>query len=300
MSEVNPANPNVPLKDGNAITWDELFPPDAAPAAPASQTATTPAQGTQPAVQVPAVQQPATTPATPVISTKTGTVYKTVEDAIKGIEHKDTVIADMRSRMILATGIDPLTGQPAQQAAAPQPQRANYMQDKQRFYNDLVTAAQKNDAEGVWNAQAQLVFDAMAPLTPVLTKIAKQDAVESVSAEIQDFKEFFHSANYKQALSETPELGDAIAAAESDLSHQHRLPGLYKVAYRISQGLRLPEILKAQQVSTPSQPVRQTTAASTLTPATQTNVQPGLYTKEGRKELQARFEASGGADLPLA
>lgn len=295
----DPANPNVPLRDGNAITWDELFPPESN-AQTASPAATTPAVVTPQNAQAPAAQQAVTAPAAPVIQTKTGTVYKTVEDAIKGIEHKDTVIADMRSRMILATGIDPLTGQPAQQTASQQqPAQKNYMQDKKGFYDDLVTAAQKNDAEGVWNAQAKLVFDALAPIAPVLSDFAKEKAVSTVSSEIKDFREFYSSDNYKQALNETPELANAIAIAENNLQEQHRLAGLYKVAYRISQGLRLPEILRSQQPAPASQPVRQTTAAQTLTPTTANEAQPNLYTKEGRKALQSRFEASGFADMPL-
>jgi hypothetical protein len=286
------ASASVPLKDGGAVTWEELFPTESG-----AQSATT--QGTQ---QTPAAAQPVqpvvTEPAAPVIQTKTGTVYKTVDDAIKGIEHKDTVIADMRTRMILATGIDPLTGQPAQQFQAQQP--ANYMQDRQRFYNDLATAASKNDADGVWNAQTKLIYDALQPLAPVLGNLAKQQAIDSLSSEIKDIREFVSSDNYKTALEETPDLKAAIEAAEGDHRHYGRLPGLYKVAYRVSQGIRLPEILKSQPATAASQPVRPTTAAQTLTPTTQTpNVHPSMMTKEGRAELRARLEARGVADSPL-
>lgn len=289
------ANPNVPLRDGNGITWDELFPPETA----SSPAATTQAAGTPQNAQVTAVQPAAATPALPLITTKTGTVYKTVEDTIKGIEHKDTVIADMRSRMILATGIDPLTGQPAQQQVAQQPAQKNYISDKKAFYDDLVSAASKNDAEGVWNAQAKLVYDALAPMAPVLNNLAKEQAVSALTAEIKDFREFYSSDNYKQALADTPELANAIAYAENDLSQQGRLSGLYKVAYRISQGLRLPEILKQQAPLAASQPIRQTTAAQTLTPTSANESAPNLYTKEGRKTIQNRFEAQGFADMPL-
>lgn len=287
---------NIPLHTGGEISWDELFP---AGDTPVAQGATTPQGGTPaPAAPVPPPQPAAAAPAAPVITTKTGTVYKTVDEAIKGIEHKDTVIADMRSRMILATGIDPLTGQPAlPQSTVQQPK--NYLQDDgTAFYTDLVAAANKNDAKGVFNAQTKLIFDALAPLAPVMNSFAKQQAVQQLSAELPDAKEFIGSENYTKALDETPELKQAIAAAESDFQHHSRLPGLYKVAYRISQGLRLPEILKAQPQQ-PSQPVRQTTAASTLTPTDSHSAQPSMRTKEGRAALRAQLEAKGVADMPL-
>lgn len=292
----NPAAASANVNVGSSsLTWDELFP---AGVDPAAQGATTPQGGTQPQSQAPATQTPATASASPVIQTKTGTVYKTIDDATKGIEHKDTVIADMRQRYILATGIDPLTGQPAMQGVGVH-QPTNYMQDKKRFFDDLSSAASKNDVDGVWNAQTKLIFDALAPLAPVMGNLAKQQAVEQLSSEIPDVREFMASDNYKKALTETPDLQAAIASAESNYEHYGRLPGLYKVAYRVSQGLRLPEILRSQAPASASQPVRQTTAASTLTPTTQTGFAPSLYTKEGRKALQAQLEAKGVADAPL-
>ena len=53
----------------------------------------------------------ATTPAEPVIKTKTGTVYKTLGDAVEGIEHKDALIAQLRDQVKKNTGADPLTSQ---------------------------------------------------------------------------------------------------------------------------------------------------------------------------------------------
>ena len=290
VSAVTAASASVPVKDGGAVSWDELFPSD--------QGATTPTEGHTQQVQAPAVQQQATVSATPVIQTKTGTVYKTVEDAVKGIEHKDTVIADMRQRMILATGIDPLTGQPASFAGVQQP--ANYIQDRKRFVDDLKSAAAKDDTDGIWNAQTKLIFDALQPLTPALSSLAKQQAVEQLSPEIKDIREFIGSDNYKQALSETPDLKAAIEAAEGDYQHFNRLPGLYKVAYRVSQGIRLPEILKAQPQQQASQPVRSTTASQTLTPTTpEVAAHPSLMSRDGRKALRAQLEAKGVADMPL-
>jgi hypothetical protein len=282
----------APVHDGNPISWDELFPPDSSGA----QQADNSQKGDQqpPAVQAPA-QPVAPVPAAFELRTKTGSVYKSQEDAIKGIEHKDALIEQLRHRYILERGVDPLTGQPVQ--LAPVQQTANYMTDPKRYYTDLVSAAQKNDPDAVWKAQTQLIFDALQPLAPVMANLAKQQAVESLSSSIKDIREFLGSENYSSALKEVPDLKDAIERAEQDYTLHAKLPGLYKVAYQVSQGLRLPEILKSQPTTT-TQPVRPTTAPTTLPPP-QSGAQPNLTGNEARKALISQMEASGVADSVL-
>ena len=288
---------NAVYRDGGALTWDELFPPGAE--TPGSQGATTPQGGNQP-TQTPAATQTAaqTNAAAFELKTKTGTVYKSAEDAIKGIEHKDALIEQLRQRYILERGIDPVTGQQVQlQSTA---QTVNYMQDRKRYVEDLTQAAQKNDSDAIWQAQTKLVSDMLAPLAPVMSSFAKQQAIETLSGEIKDIREFVGGDDYKKALEDTPDLRDAIARAENDYQHHQRLSGLYKVAYRVSQGIRLPEILRAQPQQANAQPVRTTTATQTLPPPQQSSTQAALHgTREQRKELIARFEAQGAADRPL-
>lgn len=275
------ASANVPVKDGGAVSWEELFPSEA-PAG--TQAATTPAVTPNPS---PAAQFE--------LKTKTGSVYKSMEAATKGIEEKDTLIEQFRQRYILERGIDPITNQPVQLASQPR----NYMSDPSSYVNDLTAAANKSDSQAIWAAQTKLIFDALAPFAPVMSNLAKQQAVETLSNEIKDFREFIGSENYTQALNDTPDLKDAIQRAEQDYQHHQRLPGLYKVAYRVSQGLRLPEILKSQPQSA-AQPVRQTTAPTTLQPPTQTTAHASLHGgKEARSALIAKFEAQGMADQPL-
>lgn len=305
MADPTPAQPvpsvavtaasNAVYRDGGALTWDELFPPE--PGAPAgSQGATTPQGGTQPTTPAPATT-PAQANAAFELKTKTGTVYKSIEDAQKGIEHKDTLIEQLRQREILRTGIDPVTGQQVQ--LQPASQNVNYMQDRKRYVDDLTQAAQKNDSDAIWQAQTKLVSDMLAPLAPVMSNFAKQQAIETLSGEIKDIREFIGGEDYQKALEDTPDLRDAINRAENDYQHHQRLSGLYKVAYRVSQGIRLPEILKAQPAQA-VQPIRTTTAPSTLPPPTQSAVQPALHgSRDQRKELIARFEAQGAADRPL-
>jgi hypothetical protein len=297
MSDSAAAATHIPLHTGGEISWDELFPPEqgtqVATTQQGTQTQQTQAQGTQ------TTDAAAATPVQEFLKTKTGTVYKTADDAIRGVEHKDTVIADLRQRMILATGIDPLTQQPVLQQQNVGPR--SYMQDPsgKSFYNDLVAAAQKNDAQGVYNAQTKLVYDALAPLAPVLGQLARNQAVESLQGEIADIREFVSGTNYQKALDETPSLKAAIQQAELDSQHYGRLPELYKVAYRVSQGMRLPEILKAQPAAPASQTVRPTATQTTLPPSDQQGVRPDMRTSAGRKEIQRQMEARGIADQPL-
>ena len=292
-----PSTNVIPVRDGGPITWDELFPPE--PGAPAgSQGATTPQGGNQ-APPTPAASQTAATNAAAFeLKTKTGTVYKSIEDAQKGIEHKDALIEQLRQRYILERGIDPVTGQQVQ--LQPTSQNVNYMQDRKRYVDDLTQAAQKNDSDAIWQAQTKLVSDMLAPLAPVMSSFAKQQAIETLSGEIKDIREFVGSDDYNKALADTPDLRDAISRAENDYQHHQRLSGLYKVAYRVSQGIRLPEILKAQPASPAAQPVRTTTAPATLPPPQQQTAQASLHGgKAARQALIQQMEAQGIADRPL-
>lgn len=296
------SDPNaVAVPHNGESSWDDFFPPDAQPAAGSQQTDNG-SKGDQPssapAAAQPAAPAPSSIPAAFELRTKTGTVYKSLEETAKGIEHKDALIEQFIQREILRTGVHPITGQPVQLTSVQQPQ--SYMQDPKRYYQDLVSAAQKSDPDAVWKTQTQLIFDALAPYAPVMANLAKQQAIDTLSAEIKDFREFYNGEDYKKALAETPDLKDAIERAEVDNAHHQRLPGLYKVAYRVSQGLRLPEILKAQPQAAPAAQVRGTTAPATLTPA-QPGVQPALYgNKAGRQALIAQMEASGVADSILS
>lgn len=299
---VQAANANVPVRDGGPITWEELFPESQQPTTAANSTGNAAtsqaAQSTQVTGQEPTTAQQ--NAAAFEIRTSTGTVYKSLEEAIKGIEHKDNLLKQHRQREILERGIDPLTGRQVQ-LVEQQAQPYNYMQDGKRYVEDLTSAAQKGDANAIWQAQTKLIYDAIAPAVPMMTAFAKQQAVDTVSSEIKDFREFYNSDNYKQALEEAPDLKDAISRAENQFEYAPRLAGLYKVAYRVSQGLRLPELLKAQPVATAAQPVRQTTAPATLAPATSTdsNITATMQSKEGRRAIIERFESQGHADRPL-
>src|SRR5438105_3686875 len=106
---------NAPTGD---LTLDQLFPPDSpvgdlTQAPPTTQPATTPAAPAAPAASAP--------PPENFISTSTGTVYKTRDEAVKGLEHKDQLIEKLRKDHIEKFGVDPITGQKVghQPATAP-------------------------------------------------------------------------------------------------------------------------------------------------------------------------------------
>lgn len=280
------APPSAPVTPVEDLNWAELFPTDPGarvPALPASATPPATPPPTQPVAPPPVVTSE-------FLKTTTGTVYKSADEAIKGIEHKDTLIEQLRQRYIFERGIDPITNQPVQSTPqAPVP----YTQDPNRYFKDLVGAVQKNDSTAYLNTQQQLILDTLGPIAPLITSMAKAQAADSVTVELKDFREFSATDNYRKVMDELPDLKQAIALAESDYRFHNRLPELYKIAYWTAQGRRMPELLRAQPPAAPTQPARPTTSPSTLTPPSAPATQPDMSTAEGRKAIIAAAEARG-------
>ena len=288
---------------GGDMNFDDLFPSTEGNVLP--PTTAEPGTTSKPA---PAPQEPVapTPPLTPEdFYLKAGeTVYKSKEDAERGIQFKDSVIEQLRQRYIFEHGVDPLTNRPVDipgtYGARPQegqPQvPANYLQNAQAYFDDLVNAVQQQDHNAYLQAQAKLVFDILEPLAPVISEITKERAVQNVGKEIKDFGDFVGSESYNSVLQEQPALKEAIQLAESNYQMFSQLPGLYKLAYWASQGRRLPELLKAAQQppATPPPPARPLTRPATAAPPVPTAA-PDIRTPEGRKALIAQLEASGVA-----
>lgn len=290
MSIPNPASGEVDLSDAPTgdLTLDALFPPEpsdtpttATPAAPADPAAMTPA---------PATQAPAQTVDEPFI--KSGNiVYKTREAAIEGISKKDALIEQMRTRYVLATGIDPITGQPVGTSSAT-PNR-NYTQDSDAYVKDFYSALNSGKSSNVRDVQAKFVMDMLEPFAPLLQQTARESALKQFESEVPSGRQFIGSAEYNEALAAEPDLKDAIALSESDPKFASRLPGYYRLAYRVSQGIRLPEIIKAQTAPKPNTPAPVRTSTPATTPAlTEPATAPNLSTKEGRKAIIEQFESS--------
>ena len=279
-------NSPAPLDDA---TFDSLFPTDgngSAPQAPAVPAGTTPAAPAQPTAPV---VQPSDAPYLQGRSS----VYKTPEAAVEGINAKDALIDTLRQRYALTTGIDPITNQPIQ-AAPIQQQQDNYYEDPQRYLTDLYAAA-KAGPQQYRDVLAKFMMDTLAPIAPAITRMAREQALDTLKTEIPDAPAFIGTPVYQKALDQNPELKNAISTAEGDFRFHSRLPGLYKIAYLTGQGTQLPELLRANATAQPQTPPaapRPTMQNATPAPPTQT-ARPNLKTIEGIRAVIADAEARG-------
>lgn len=237
----------------------------------------------------------ATTPAEPVIKTKTGSVYKSIEDAVTGIEHKDALIAQLREQVKTQTGKDPLS-QNRPQPTGPK----SYLDDQEQYFEDIAKAVNDKNTKAYMDAQQKLIWDSLGPLAPTITALSKANAERIVSSQIPEFKGFLDSEQFNQLATEAPLLADAIRAAEGNPQAASQLPELYKVAYFASQGRRVPELIQSVRAEAPPVQPRPTVHSSPVPPPATSGTpvaQPSLDTKEGRKALIERMEGKGVMDL---
>jgi hypothetical protein len=276
--------------------FDALFPADGvsnAPAAPQVQQTETPAVPTQVAPPVVQTQTPED-----VFIKGDKTVYKTREAAIEGLNNKDSLIDTLRQRYALATGIDPITGQPMQ-ASAPQvaPVQVNYSENPEQYMNDLIKAGELGP-KAIAQVQQKFIRDTVGQnVVQAANDIARTKAINTVNADIKDFGTFIGTDGYNKALDVVPELKNAIATAESDAQFSGQLPGLYKAAYLIGKGLQVPQAIAAAnqlQNQPPSRPAvspSQTPRTATITPVSGTKASFG--TLAGIRAIIAEHEAKG-------
>src|SRR5581483_2127442 len=294
---------------GGDIPLDTLFPADGS-GYPTGDTnppaATSPAPAAAP--QAPATQaQPPAAPADGQPATYAGT-YKTREEAERGLAEKDRIIEQYRTDTIKRTGIDPLTGRPV----TPQQPNESYVQNPERYWDDLAAAAQKGDKISYVRAQAKFISEVLSPVAPLIQNTAKQQALDALSLQIKtpegqpsEIRSFIGSPDYQAVLTENPLLKNAIENAETNFQLYAQLPDLYRMAYGLSQYRKQPELLKAATVATataaanPTPPARPTATPSTLPapiPTSQVSG-PDIHTAEGRKEMIKRFEQQGIQDF---
>ncbi len=149
------------------------------------------------------------------------------------INQKDALIDQMRQVITQRTGFDPITGQQVGQAQRP----VDYTQDRQKYMEDLYEAA-KTSPDAYVDVQQKFVMDTLGPLAPLVTKVSREQAVQTLAKEIPDAGKFVGTPAYQSALASNPELQNAIAVAESDPKWSSRLPGLYKLAYLSGAGMQ--------------------------------------------------------------
>lgn len=291
----------VQLNDAPAAlddaTFDSLFPSDGVAAKP--QASQTQVQGTQ-QIQT---QQTQTQTATQTQATAdepflkgTNSVYKTKDAALEGINQKDSLIDQLRQRYILTTGVDPITGSPVG-ITTQTPVEVDYSTNPSQYLEDLHAAAKSGDPAKYAAVQQKFQMDNLKPVMPVIQATVKQQAVQSVTKEIPEFDKFYGSAAYNKALESVDILRDAIVQAESDTKLSSQLPKLYKVAYLVSQGVQLPELLKANQTQQTQQTQTQTQTRTTARPTTSTipsqTAKPSLRTLDGIRATIQDAEARG-------
>jgi hypothetical protein len=294
---MNPTNPNgqFDLTDlPSGMSLDDLFLDE--PTSATSQSLGTP--------EVPAAQpQAAPAPVQPFwepLKTATGSVYNTREDAIRGVEEKDTLLAQLRQQLAASTGVDPL--RKSHQSAQPEAPQG-YLQDPERYMRDLVNGAENSPKDYI-NSQLQLFNEYLAPLGPAIQEIVKSRAEKQIATTAPDFEAVRNSPHYKAVLEELPDLRDAIYGAEMNFQASDKLPGLYKIAYLAARGRQLPELLNAQQVSqpapvpsaAPTQARPSLNSSQPMPPVTQGAVQPSVLTPEGRKAIFEQMESRGILD----
>lgn len=272
--------------------WDDLFVPEG------PQSAQPPAP---PAAQ-PQAQQPPAPPAEPQVFLKAGqTVYKTAEDAARGVEHKDNLIARYRE-YLAQQQVDPDTLERKPADPAPQEQnRFKYLNNGKQLFKDLSNAATKGDPEAYERTlreyNSEVLNSAFEPIAPLISEVARQRAVRETSTELSDLGSFLSSPAYGETIDKLPVLKDAIKYAESDYRMASKLGDLYKTAYLVHKGLQ-PAQAQPQAAPTAPPAARPTSAPSALTPPA-----PGVDTRswatsqEARKQLIRDKEAGGLGEL---
>lgn len=229
----------------------------------------------------------------PFLKTATGTVYKSIDDAVTGIEHKDALIAQLRQEVLQAKGSDPLKRTPEQQVEQPK----TYKQDPKKYFEDIKKA---KDEDEILNVQGryvnEMVAEQLAPYAPLIAGLARSQAVSQISSELPQFHTFLNSQEYKDTLDSFPLLKQSIEISESYPERSGDLSQLYKMAAMAAAGRSLPK-----GVSTVQQTVVQPRPTITPTPSPAlpngNPNPPTLQTSEGRKAIIQQQEARGVDNL---
>jgi hypothetical protein len=236
--------------------------------------------------QVPAVPQAPPAPPQPFMRTQTGTVYNSAEDAIRGIEEKDRVIAQLRAEKAAATGVDPLKRQP-------EPENP-----KKALFQRLAKAAETGDYDAYIGTLAEVTQQTLAPYAPYIAEVGREKILRASATENPALRDFVGSAEYQAVMERRPLLAQAIQAAENNPDAVGQLQEFYQLAYADAVSRRAPQVL-----TTPAAPNPRPTLSQT-TPNPQAPLPNGgyvseaqLYSREGRKQILENARARGVADM---
>jgi hypothetical protein len=241
-----------------------------------------------------------------------GTVYKSREDAERGVQQKDQLISQLRSMVSAVTGEDPLARSGAKPAPTSVPQKpVSYLQDSRRYAEDLQKAAELGQKTGSWDAyrniQAQLQYEvvqsAVGPYMPVVQNVGRQQAINDVIRTNPDFRTFYNSEEYQKVLEARPKLASFISFAEQQPTMQEELKELYQSVWDARQAAKLPELVKQHQ--TPQNPTPRMPQQSVARPSLQVPDQqraqvkpttPNFSTSEGRQAIISDLRQKGIED----
>lgn len=242
-------------------------------------------------------------------------VYSSIEEAQRGIEHKDNLIQLLRNQEIQRTGVDPITGQRVgvgQTHQMGQPQApVRYVDNPNQYANDLTEAAQLGAKTGDYRryqeVQSKFQHEQMeaqfAPIMPVIQNFVESSAVQQVSAQAPDFPKFYASPEFKKTIEASPLLKMGIDNAKTNPAFASHLPELYKQVFTVWENnnlkAQLAQFQKAQQTQPPSN-VRPTAQPTTLQPQTGNNSQADWRTDAAaRKQFIDNAMKSGLGDQVL-
>jgi hypothetical protein len=170
---------------------------------------------------------------------------------------------------------------------------------------------QTNDWKPYRNTLGQFVYEvvqsAVGPYMPVVQNVGKQQALESVSRDIPEFRKFYGGEEYQKVLDSRPKLASYIQTLEGNPTLQEDLAEQYRDAWNESQVKKLAELASkpapAPQTPTPRTPLQPKTPTFNQEPndgmrkSTANQVKPGLATSQARKLLIEELERRGLADV---
>jgi hypothetical protein len=297
-------NVNLQNAPGADFNFDDLFPNPEVPAQPQTATSGTTTQTPQ-----------ATTPDQFFLRNTDGTIaYRSAEDALTGIAHKDELVKRYRDYLD-ANGIDPNELKPRQQpqTVAPSTQVDPNALDSGKLFDDLAAAAQCGDKAAYGRIQEtyqrkiaqNVVENYLAPYAPLMAETARQRAIREVTKEIPDFPSFIGTEAFNRVRDSIPIYKDMLQLGENNPEASRRLPEVYKSMYLISQGLNRQAQNSQPQAPLTVPPVQNTPTVrpqTTMSPTSITPPAPGIDTRnwttnrEARKQLINDMDAQGWKD----
>lgn len=277
----NPAIPSI-----EDILFDDAF------AAP-SQSVAVPAQPVStPPTSVPTAPPTNTVPQVPIapeffLETPTGSRYRSKDEVVNGIAEKDGTIEYLRNFAMNTMGVDPLkvrNGLPQ----APQAPKT-YLEDPAQYVKDLSDAYESQNSKAYAEVQNRLVQEnlntVLAPVAPLVAKLLREEAIETVVAKIPDFREFYKSDGYKTVLDENPTLANAVRIAESNPDMKDQLPDLYSMARKLAVAKTNDTLLEAAKAQNPAAPQA---VRPTATPGNPVPSNPAIDTSNWKTDPAAR------------